>query len=508
MENLRLEIFDNVVSVIEKLRDLPGSEVEIWIPEGSVLFENSLSLKLIKKEAEKFGKSLSFSTNDPTGQTLLDLVEGNNGGGMSIAEDFVPKEVALDDVVVGGAGSVGARRFNFKNIKFPKGKKLWLGILGLVFLFGIYKVAVGAPKAEVVITVESQPLIKSIELEVGTAVKNDPKARTLEGKTFTASVSKTKTGATSGEAFVGEKAAGRVEIINKTTDDKDFDSGEELHYKDDEDLLYVLDDDVTVSACVPEDPLDPLSPCVPSTEEVDVTAKGIGKDYNLDEGKILRFEDYASSKYEARTVKDIKGGSSETVKVVTQKDMDDLAAVLLEEMTGDAENALKGGIESGWVLIKGSESVLTATKEFNHKLDDQVDEIELIQAVNFQGLAYNQKALDELLNSLLDEFVPEGFELSKQNREVNVEILGNTDATTLSTTKSDLQVTLKSFILPQLDEAKIKSDLVGKKLSEAERILGGIRNVKSYEINTSFKIPFFSRMPGKPENITLTIKKD
>jgi len=117
-------------------------------------------------------------------------------------------------------------------------------------------------------------------------------------------------------------------------------------------------------------------------------------------------------------------------------------------------------------------------------------------------------SLDELLDSLLDEFVPEGFELSKQNREVNVEILGNTDATTLSTTKSDLQVTLKSFILPQLDEAKIKSDLVGKKLSEAERILGGIRNVKSYEINTSFKIPFFSRMPGKPENITLTIKKD
>ena len=500
MENLRLEIFDNVVSVIEKLRDLPGSEVEIWIPEGSVLFENSLSLKLIKKEAEKFGKSLSFSTNDPTGQTLLDLVEGNNGGGMSIAEDFVPKEVALNDVVV----SSGKRKNPFAGMKFPKGKKLWLGILGLVFLFGIYKVAVGAPKAEVVITVESQPLIKSIELEVGTAVKNDPKARTLEGKTFTASVSKTKTGATSGEALVGEKAGGKVKIKNYTLTDKDFDKGEELEAKDNNDLVYTLNDDVTVPAAT----TNPDSSRSPGTDEVDVTASDIGSDYNLDEGEDLEFKDHDASDYTAEVSKDIDGGKSETVKAVAQKDMDDLAAVLLEEMTGDAENALKGVIESGWVLIKGSESVLTATKEFNHKLDDQVDEIELIQAVNFQGLAYNQKALDELLDSLLDEFVPEGFELSKQNREVNVEILGNTDATTLSTTKSDLQVTLKSFILPQLDEAKIKSDLVGKKLSEAERILGGIRNVKSYEINTSFKIPFFSRMPGKPENITLTIKKD
>lgn len=515
MNEFKIEIHDDVVLVLERLRDLRETEIDLEIPEGSVLFENSLALKLIKKEAEKLGKTVNFSTTDQAGLTMIELIEGNGGGGSpTITEDFVSREVALEEAF--GQPLINKKApFKFQmpaitlpaflsSIKLPKGKaKIVIPVI-LVLFFLIYWVAFAAPKASVDVIVESQPLIKSIELEVGTALKNDPKQRTLEGKTFTASVTKTKTAETTGEAVVGEKATGRVKILNYTTSDQDFDSGDQLYSVDNDDLYYVLDDDVTVDAATQVTQPDNSKVTTPGSVEVDVTALEVGSDYNLDKNKDLEFEDYDTDDFTAEVVDKVDGGKSEIVSAVTQKDMDDLSAALATEMESDSSLVA----DSGWILIKGAETSAVTNKEFNHKIDDQADELELKQTATIQGLGYNEDSLNDILDVLLEEFVPEGFELSDEDREVNVEILGNTDSTTLSTTDADLQVTLKAFVLPQIDETKIKEELAGSKLSEAERILGGIRNIKSYEIHMNFKVPFFSRMPSKPENITLTVKKD
>ena len=514
METLRAEIHDDVVSVVNSLRGIRETEVVIEIPEGSVLFENSLSLRLIKKEAEKFGKTVNFFTTDPAGLSLIEIVEGNNGdSGIIMSGDFVSKEIELGDVYADlPKGSRGKKKVNlsklgglsFPALKMPKGKAILLVPLALIALFALYWFAWVTPTAEATVVVGAQPLVKSVELEVGTALESNAKERALQGKTFTALVTKTKSIDTTGEALVGEKAKGSVIVYNYTDDEVTLDEGHDFTGKDN-DKSYNLLDDVTIPAAT----IVPGSPTTPEEVEAEVEAEEIGDDSNIDEDETLLVDEYSISRVVAKTAEDIDNGKSEIVSTVAQADIDTLSTELLEEAQADAAKALSAAVEEGWVLINGSDSSAIVTKEYSHELDEQVDQLELKQTVSFQGLAYNEEALDDMLEVLLEEFVPDGFELSDEDREVSVEILGNTDSTILSTTISDLQVTLKSYMLPQIDEDKIKESLVGTRISEAERVLGGIRNAKSYSIDIDgISIPFLSRMPSKVENITLIIEKD
>src|SRR3989338_5844830 len=97
---ITLEIHEGVLAAIKKLKTSHEENVEIIIPEGSVLFENSLNLKLLKKEAEVLKKEISFTTTDADGQAIIDLIEGNGEG---MGGDFVSREVALDETRRGGS---------------------------------------------------------------------------------------------------------------------------------------------------------------------------------------------------------------------------------------------------------------------------------------------------------------------------------------------------------------------------------------------------------------------
>ena len=51
----------------------------------------------------------------------------------------------------------------------------------------------------------------------------------------------------------------------------------------------------------------PLSASIPGEATVGVTASEFGKDYNIDEGSTLDFEDYKKSELVAVAKKDLKG---------------------------------------------------------------------------------------------------------------------------------------------------------------------------------------------------------
>jgi hypothetical protein len=61
MISLSLNQHDDIVAVLNKVSNVNDSGVELFIPEGSVLFKNPLSLKILIKESEKLGKVLHFN---------------------------------------------------------------------------------------------------------------------------------------------------------------------------------------------------------------------------------------------------------------------------------------------------------------------------------------------------------------------------------------------------------------------------------------------------------------
>lgn len=532
MDKITIEIHEDVISVIEKIKNAGSSQVELIIPEGAVIFENGLNLKLIKKESERVGKTINFITEDENGIYLIDTIEGGRTENTTsdIADDFVQREVAIEEII----GSPKTRKksglkiqlpkvglkkpeFNLSKVSLPKfnfksGALVVVGVAVLLLILGIggYQFFWRVPKANVKVTVSSQPLIKSVELEVNTTAKSSADERTLEGEVISAVVEESKTIDTTGEKIVGEKAKGKIKIINRTPSDKEFEKGDELYSIDDDDLVYELDDDVLVPGGTSETPANPSDPVVltPGTAEVEVIAKEIGKDYNLDSGETLKFDDYSTSNYIAEVSDDIDGGSSETVRIIAQEDLDLLVTQLEEELGDKGETALKNGVKNDKVYIEGSLSETLAEEEYSGSVGDDAKEVTLTRKYSYQGLTYSDKDLNDLLEDLLKGFVPDGFELSEEDRDVSVQVLGNSDVTTLSTTQADLQVTLKSFVIPEVDEDDIKSKLAGVKLSEAEKILGGVRNIRTYAISVEPNIPLIGRMPRNVENISIEIVKE
>lgn len=525
MENILLEIHEDVVSVIDKIKAVKDKDIRVDIPEGSVLFENSLNLRLIKKEAENLNKSIIFQTEDPEGLVILDIIDE---GGTETAspfgagEDFVSREVSISDVVgekkskKGSSGffkSLSLPKFSFKLPEFSFDSLSFLPLLIALFVilgvgFGAYRVYWKVLKAEVNVSVESQPLVESIQIKVGTSLEDDLDKKTMQGRAFAASTTKTKTTKTTGTKTVGEKAEGEIEIINKTTSDKSFDSGERLYYESDDDMVYLLKESVTVSAAEPQDPSDPASVLVPGTKKVDVVAFDNGSSYNLESNKILEFEDYPVTDYVAKVSEDIDGGYLETISIVNQEDLDLLSQSLLTEITEGGEDRVKNLVEEGYIYIENSQSSSKTKEEFSHSVGDEADEVSVTQSVIFKGLAYEKDKLEDLLEPRLEESVPDGFELSSEDLEINSQPLGNTNETVLTTEEADLQVTVKSHVLPEIKEDEIKDKLVGVSIPRAREVLDEIQNIVTYSLNLSFKVPLINRMPNNPDNISIIIERE
>lgn len=69
-EFLYLEADEEITSVIDKLRGLEAKSVGLVAPRGSMIAQSLVSLKLLQKEAKKFGKQIALVTSDEVGRNL------------------------------------------------------------------------------------------------------------------------------------------------------------------------------------------------------------------------------------------------------------------------------------------------------------------------------------------------------------------------------------------------------------------------------------------------------
>lgn len=94
MTKLNVDIHDSVVDVINKIREINDSGIELIIPEGALVFENILNIRLIQKETDKLDKSVSFTTQDEQGLNLIHSLNEES----DIDTDFIAKEISLADI--------------------------------------------------------------------------------------------------------------------------------------------------------------------------------------------------------------------------------------------------------------------------------------------------------------------------------------------------------------------------------------------------------------------------
>lgn len=512
MEPLELNINEDIVDVLKKIRNFEGSDVTLNIPENSVIFENILNLKLIKKEAEALNKMVTFETHDEFGKNMVESLEGTDSAMASDDSGFVTHE----NVKIQSAPqtiSAPKKSFKFSMPKFGAGPKLiipavLLLVLGGVFFFFFWVL----PKASVDIVVSSEALVKSITIKMSSGAPSvDTKSRLLPGKTTTGQASGSDTIDATGSKTVGEKATGEVTIFNKTDSDKKFTKGTTISLiTSKEALKFTLDADVTVpkQTTTTDTQNPPVTTRDPGKKTVKVTAFDFGTKYNLAEDKDFKIGTSDVDDYIANNEDDFTGGSSKTVKAISQEDKDKLSTQLFDKLKSEALASIKQKLSSDQKLLESTVKYQKSSEAFDKNVGDTADKLTLTQQVSGSGLYYQQSDLQKLLDELLTESIPGGFELSKKDSNTEVGVLDTITGTT-APTDINLEVKIRALVVPKLDSEKIKRDLKGKKIDEAKNYLSEIKNIKSYTINIWPRITtLIGRLPGNESKIEVNVKKE
>ena len=505
MQRISLEIYTSAYEAVKILTAVTDQRLELEIPAGSVLLDNILNLKIILQSAKKAGKTVDFITADPFGQNLVKILKGETEERVSKEPDYVAGGVQVASVPVKSAGP----KVNLPKISLPiigfNFKKLGLIVpILLVILAGVgFLYLRSKHRAEIVLHFSPQKSVKSVQVKVGDGMKTDLDKKVLAGLKVTRTLDHSAEIASTGTKLEGEKAKGKITLYNSTEEDITLKKGTQVTYnKDDTSYIFTTDAEVTIPARTDSPPPD--TTITKGTAEVAVTAETIGESYNLKKEREFSVKGYKSSQLTGSNSADFKGGSSEEIQIVTQADLTKLEQELGSYIDQTTADALKNAVATGFSLVDKSQKVSGKSIVHNNKVGDEKAKLSGSITAQVEGLTYSKAELNDFMEKLSASLVAPGFEFYSYSKDLQVEVLGNTENTVLSPTEADLQVTFRFFIVPKIDKTKVFESVSGKNPQEAYDILNKINGVESADLQVYPNFPLFKNVPARESAVGIT----
>lgn len=381
--------------------------------------------------------------------------------------------------------------------KLAMGKSLWLFLgLGLLVITGLGLAYWFVPKAELTLGVAPKDLPETVILTLSTEVATvDTERGFVPAKLESTTVSGSSSAPATGTKTVGERAKGEVVIYNRTNLSKTFAKGTTLSANG---LDFTLNDEVSVaSASAGADYVQ-----VPGKASVAITAADIGDASNLPENTEFSLEDYSKGTYVARNSSSLSGGSSRETTVASQKDLDSLVESLSASLADQARTKLAQGIGQNAGIYLLPDSLEIISEDFTAEAGDETETVEASLEVKVQGIAYSIPDVLRLVDSKIEQSIPEGYLRS-----------GATPSVELSSAKEESETELTAEakvvvpLIPNLKDSDLKRSLRGVPSSELESALGFIPGLQSIYLDLQPKLPGpLERLPRNPQNITIYLE--
>jgi len=501
----------DIYTILADLAVRAEKDLEIFIPSGSLLLKDKLNLEFLAKSLEKLGKTAKFGTDDPNGKELLDslnLARAEFGSTLDAGASGERSHRMFLRKLKFFVSNTFSRLKDLSKLKKPNiSLRINLALLGAFILvlagliYGGYRY-ISSQKAYIKIYTKSEPLARSITIRVDSNSSTNIDEKILEGTDISTSIFDTKEIETTGEKEKGDYAEGEIIIYNYTKEKIKLDKGEKVYFEDD-DLEFKLTDDVTVDPATYEVQEDP--PVTPGETKASVKALEYGDDYNIGGSKTLKFDDYDDFDLTAKSKNKFEGGKTETVMVVSEEDIEKLKEDIATILTVQSTQAINDVVPSDYKLIKGSITTLLGDPELSAEVGEEETEVNIKQVLTVFGLAYSEKKLDQLIMKVVGDYVPEEYSLAGTKHTLSVEVLGATEDTVLSYSAADLQVTVKTSVIPEINISSLKESLKGMSVGELQRELGGMSNITTYEFNLSPVVPLKKKVPNDVEKILIEV---
>lgn len=540
---LYLEVDEDITSAIDKLKHSAEGSVQIVVPKRSSLLQSIINLKLLKKAAAQGNKELVLVTSDRIATDLAARV------GLAVAPSIGAKPVTLAAVMpealkateeiieadepepaapapppatnpleqpvikrlpisdgppppaaalpAGPAGSAAAAKAKPGSTKVPNFARLRRRVLWVVFaglLAGGYLAAMYAfTSAKVTLYAAGTRVNIDTTFAVDPALKATDQAKAvLAGQLVTITKDLSGPFVPSGKKDVGTKAAGTVTIQNcEDSNVYPLAAGNNLTSQG---LNFITNDAVTIPGGTFT---NGGKNCTSPTVSVSVTAGQNGDKYNLTNAAFTSAKLTANFKL---TAAQMAGGTTNTVNVVTQADVDGEKAALLDKDKDNATRDLQGRVPSGYVALPASQAS-TATASPSPAVDATGDSGSVALKITYTVLAVKQSDYTGLLRAQEQKQVGDANQVYDDGlAAAQVSTTGDKD----SGGRQSFHLTTEAYSGSKLDKASLAAKLAGQRYGDANTAAAGLPGVTRAEISIS--PAWVSQMPSRTDKISITIQ--
>ncbi len=552
-ELLYLEADEEITSVIDKLKSLPGGQVALVLPKNAQLLQSVVNLKLLQREAKRSSKTVSIVTHDETGTNLasqlgipvyasvsddtpvspsrrpkpevMDVIEldttqtrvsdeteeapvhvsrydarADAAAAARPADTHGSADELLDASVATHPVSSDARPTARPGRPASRRRTLAIAlILGVIGLAALGWLLVLYPRATIVLGVAAEPLTKTVTVTVDNNIhESDEATAHIPGQKLQAEQEILQTFPATGTKDVGTKAAGTVTLSNRLGDAVTLDTGSTLVRGD---VSFVTTAAATVHAATAT--VDSLgNPVVtPGTATVAIEAASPGEAGNVVAGSfvITSLSGTKRERVSASNSQALAGGESRSVTVMAEDDVAKAGQQLLEQKSAELKDQLAKQAEGLTVLGPTVQVDLTNTGS-DQAPGDELGEFTFKGTLRARTIGFAATHYQAMVVALVGQSVPSGKELVVTNED-SVETL--VKATDYDQGFLTLEGTMRTEVVQTVDKEALKALVAGKTALEAEAILKEQTGIRAASV--TLRPAFKKRIPGSISQIEIQL---
>jgi len=359
------------------------------------------------------------------------------------------------------------------------------------------------PRGTVTLLVAEKTLERTLDVTASTTVEAvDSQTSTIPAQLVSVEMQASDNFAATGKKTVGEHATGKVEIKNFSTTTFRLNEGSVITSQSDSSLQYVLTEAVTIPKATITQPSDDTKILEAGIMEVSVEAVDIGEQYNVAANTRFMVSGYEVSDVYGVNGIPLAGGLTKEVTVISTEDQNNARSQLVAKIKADTPGAIDKKILSTQRYDKDSIQSKGVSETFSDQVGAEVTTFSLTTKMSPSVLVYDHNDVSSLLQVLVADAVPDGYELSSDNDPVGVDKVEVEDSETLQ-----LKARISALVVPVIDTYAIKNQLIGKRPADAEQILKNIPEITGYTITLWPTLPdVLKSFPHLEERLSVTVE--
>lgn len=535
-DTIYIDVDDEITSIVDRVANSSSKIVALVLPKRAVVLQSIVNMKLLKRSADDANKQIVLITSEAgllpiagaTGVYVAKNLQSkpeipDSPDSPASDEDEVVEDLGGDEDdnkagIVAGAAAVGAvagakrrsesaassvttpkanKKSKSKTTKIPnfdKFRKKTFIIIGVVILLIIawYFAVFVMPKATITITTNTENFPANFEFTASeTANTVSVENNTIPANIAVKEVDETETSGATGTKDVGTKAKGTVTIRNCSDTAVTVKSGTGVSSNN---QTFITQSALALGS----GNFDSGGDCKTSGTHVgavSVVAQNNGSDYNLSSGSTYTISGFSSSV--SGTGSAMTGGSSKTIKVVTNADVSaakDKLDINEEQIKADLKQSLEN---DGYFVIENSFEKKNENTKSTPAVGQEASEVSVQYTADFRMVGVKK----DDLKKLIEENIKDQIDTEKQMIQND-----GIDGASYEITKSGDNTLVVSYdgqvgVGPDINIEQLKQDVAGKKSGETESLVFELPGVE--EVNVKYSPFWVNKTPSKVNKIDI-----